>query len=89
MRMSSGFFASIIVTWNIIRRSFYVRHHYLRQGGLTLTDQARSAYGDKATYYDVKKDNARLEEMLKLSGGKRQVPLIVDAGKVRVGYGGS
>jgi glutaredoxin len=37
----------------------------------------------------VKKDNSRLEEMLKLSGGKRQVPVIVDAGKVKVGYGGS
>jgi glutaredoxin len=37
----------------------------------------------------VEKDNARLEEMLKLSGGKRQVPVIVDTGKVKVGYGGS
>jgi glutaredoxin len=37
----------------------------------------------------VKKDHARLEEMLKVSGGKRQVPVIVDAGKVKVGYGGS
>jgi hypothetical protein len=37
----------------------------------------------------VKKDNARLEEMLKLSGGKRQVPLIVDAGKIKMWYGGS
>jgi len=59
------------------------------KAGWPYTDQARSAYGDKATYYDVKKDNARLEEMLKLSGGKRQVPIIVDTGKVKVGYGGS
>jgi len=38
---------------------------------------------------DVKKDASRLPEMLKLSGGKRQVPVIVEAGKVTVGYGGT
>jgi len=27
--------------------------------------------------------------MLKLSGGKREVPVIVEAGKVSVGYGGT
>jgi len=37
----------------------------------------------------VKKDGARLEEMLKLSGGRRQVPVVVEDGKVTVGYGGS
>jgi hypothetical protein len=30
-----------------------------------------------------------LEEMLALSGGARKVPVIVEAGKVTVGYGGS
>jgi hypothetical protein len=38
---------------------------------------------------DVKKDAARLPEMLKLSGGKRQVPVIVEGEKVTVGYGGT
>jgi glutaredoxin 3 len=38
---------------------------------------------------DVKKDASRLPEMLKLSGGKRVVPIIVEAGKVTVGYGGT
>jgi glutaredoxin 3 len=38
---------------------------------------------------DVKKDPSRLPEMLKLSGGKRQVPLIVEEGKIAVGYGGT
>jgi glutaredoxin 3 len=38
---------------------------------------------------DVKKDAARLPEMLKLSGGRRSVPVIVEAGKVTVGYGGT
>jgi len=50
---------------------------------------ARSAYGKKAVFIDVKSDGAQLKEMLKLSGGSRQVPVIVDAGKITVGYGGS
>jgi len=37
----------------------------------------------------VKKDRKRLEEMLTLSKGKRQVPVIVEGDKVSVGYGGS
>jgi len=38
---------------------------------------------------DVKKDAAKLQEMLKLSGGKRQVPVIVEGERVTVGYGGA
>ncbi len=30
-----------------------------------------------------------MEEMLKYSGGQRQVPVIVEDGKVTVGYGGT
>jgi glutaredoxin len=37
----------------------------------------------------VKKDRKRLEEMLTLSKGNRQVPVIVEGEKVTVGYGGS
>jgi len=37
----------------------------------------------------VKKDTAKLQEMLKLSGGRRAVPVIVEGGKVTVGYGGT
>lgn len=40
-------------------------------------------------YHDVKMDRARLEEMLALTGGGRQVPVIVADGKATVGYGGS
>jgi glutaredoxin len=40
-------------------------------------------------YYDVHEDPARLQEMLKLSKGARQVPVIVEGTKVRIGYGGS
>ena len=59
------------------------------KGGWPYTDQARSAYGKKAKYFDVKADSAKLQEMLKLSGGVRQVPVILEAGKVTIGYGGS
>jgi hypothetical protein len=37
----------------------------------------------------VKKDQEKLNEMLLLSDGRRQVPVVVDDGKVTVGYGGS
>jgi glutaredoxin len=47
------------------------------------------AFGDKAVYIDVKADAAKLKEMLQCSGGARQVPVIVENGKVVVGYGGS
>jgi len=42
-----------------------------------------------AEYYDVKKDEARLAEMLKHTGGLRDVPVILEDGKVSIGYGGS
>jgi glutaredoxin len=38
---------------------------------------------------DVKKDPSRLQEMLSLTNGTRQVPVIVENGAVKVGYGGS
>jgi glutaredoxin 3 len=31
----------------------------------------------------------KLKEMMQLTGGKRQVPVIVEDGKVSVGFGGS
>jgi len=31
----------------------------------------------------------KLDEMLKVSGGKRDVPVIVEGGKVTIGYGGT
>jgi glutaredoxin len=37
----------------------------------------------------VKSDASKLQEMLKLSGGARQVPVIVDGKKVTIGYGGT
>lgn len=40
-------------------------------------------------YRDVQDDPAFLDQMLEAAGGRRQVPVIVDAGKVTVGYGGT
>jgi len=37
----------------------------------------------------VKHDAAKLDEMLQYSKGQRNVPVIVEGGKVTVGYGGS
>ena len=38
---------------------------------------------------DVVEDKNRLQEMLKFSKGKREVPVIVEGKKVHIGYGGS
>jgi glutaredoxin 3 len=40
-------------------------------------------------YRNVKKDANLLSEMLVLTKGKRDVPVIVEEGKVRIGFGGS
>ena len=50
--------------------------------------QARESYGDRAVFVDVDEDPESLNKMLSLSGGKRQVPVIVDNGKVTVGFAG-
>jgi glutaredoxin len=39
-------------------------------------------------YYDVKTDGAKLNEMLQFSKGVRKVPVIVEGGKVTIGYEG-
>jgi glutaredoxin 3 len=40
-------------------------------------------------YINVLEDDAGLQQMLKYSNGRRQIPVIVDAGKVTIGFGGS
>jgi hypothetical protein len=37
----------------------------------------------------VKKSKPELEAMLERTGGERRVPVIVEAGRVTVGYGGT
>lgn len=46
--------------------------------------------GIATQYINVKKDPGALERMLGFSGGKRRVPVIVEAGdKVTIGFGGT
>ncbi len=40
-------------------------------------------------YRNVKKSPAHLEEMLGLTEGERQVPVLVENDKVTVGFGGT
>ena len=40
-------------------------------------------------YVDVKKEPGGMERMLKLSNGRRNVPVIVEGGKVTIGWGGT
>jgi glutaredoxin 3 len=53
---------------------------------------ARDDYRDRGMavrYVNVKKDAAGLAAMLQLTNGRRQVPVIVEAGRVTVGFGGT
>ncbi len=40
-------------------------------------------------YRNVKEDKAAMAEMLTVSRGRRDVPVILEAGKVTIGYGGT
>ena len=40
-------------------------------------------------YRNVLKDPDSLAEMLRLVGGRRDVPVVLEGGKATVGYGGS
>lgn len=56
------------------------------------TQAAREDYAKRKAnfeYYRVDRDKEKLAEMLKYSGGKREVPVIVEGGKVILGYGGT
>ena len=44
--------------------------------------------GTDFTEHNVKADQAALREMLELNGNKRQVPTIVQDGRVTVGFNG-
>ncbi len=51
--------------------------------------KAREAYGDRAVFYNVADNPEKLKEMLVYSKGEHTVPVIVEAGKITVGYGGT
>jgi len=53
---------------------------------------ARDHYRDEGVafeYRNVKKDPAALTRMLQFSGGRRDVPVIVDGDRVTIGFGGT
>ena len=56
------------------------------------TSRAREAFagrGYAVDYVNVKKNAADLQRMLAASGGRRDVPVILEDGKVTIGYGGT
>lgn len=56
------------------------------------TTAARDDYagrGVEVEYFDVKKQPSAMTRFLELSGGERRVPLIVERGRVTVGFGGT
>jgi len=56
------------------------------------TQAAREDYAKRNIpfeYKNVKEDPRALEEMLKVSKGKRDVPVIVEGDKVSIGFGGT
>lgn len=62
------------------------------KSGWPYTTAARDDYGRRNVqleYVDVKMSREGLDRMLSLNGGTRQVPTIVEEGKVIVGFGGT
>jgi arsenate reductase-like glutaredoxin family protein len=51
--------------------------------------QDYEARGWRVEYFDVKADPVAMARFLELSGGERRVPLIVERGRVTVGFGGT
>jgi glutaredoxin 3 len=54
------------------------------------TQAAVEAYRSRGgVYRNVKRDPDALAKMLEYSNGKRRVPVIVEDGRVTIGYGGT
>jgi glutaredoxin 3 len=55
------------------------------------TADARQHYAGRGDlhYLNVKKDADALRRMLELTGGQRRVPVIVEDGKITIGFGGT
>lgn len=58
------------------------------KAGWPYTTRAREAHKEH-DYFDVKADNQMMDAMLKLAGGQRKVPVIVEGEKVTIGFGGT
>lgn len=48
-----------------------------------------AARGLEVRYFDVERDAGAMRRFLELSAGGRRVPLVVERGRVSVGFGGS
>ena len=56
------------------------------------TSDARDTFarrGYEVDYVNVRKDAAGLQQMLTVSNGRRDVPVIVEDGQVTIGFGGT
>lgn len=56
------------------------------------TNSARDDYAKKGfdvEYINVKASPENMAKMLEVSGGRRNVPVIIEGGMVAVGYGGT
>lgn len=56
------------------------------------TSAARRDYatrGYEVRYFDVKRDPEAMRRFLELSGGDRRVPLLVEATRTSIGFGGT
>jgi glutaredoxin 3 len=56
------------------------------------TSRAREDFSHRKIpfeYINVLEDEEGLQRMLKYSNGRRQIPVIVEEGKVTIGFGGS
>ncbi len=51
------------------------------------THRASEAYEEKAVFLDVESDPKLLEEMLKLSNARRNIPVIAEGDRVLIGSG--
>jgi len=58
-------------------------------GYTTAARQDYAARGFEVRYFNVKKDPAAMARFLELGEGQRRVPLILDRGRVDIGFGGS
>jgi glutaredoxin len=62
------------------------------KAGCPYTSAAMKDYesrGVRVEYFDVKQDAAAMKRFLELSGGERRVPLLVERGRVSIGFGGT
>lgn len=45
--------------------------------------------GSRVVYRNVTRDRSAMDEMMTFTKGRRDVPVIVEDGKVTIGYGGT